>query len=58
MPNSSACNTPRTPRTPVVEATLSQPLPSPRTNMEYGDYANINIINAQNKHEFHDDDNM
>lgn len=54
MPNSSACNTPRTPRTPVVAT--SQPLPNPRGNIEYGDYANINIINAQNKHAYHNDD--
>ncbi|XP_037807454.1 ankyrin repeat and sterile alpha motif domain-containing protein 1B isoform X2 [Lucilia sericata] len=53
MPNSSACSTPRTPRTPV---STPQPLPSPRKCMEYGDYANINIINAHSKHEHHNNE--
>ncbi|XP_065371676.1 ankyrin repeat and sterile alpha motif domain-containing protein 1B isoform X1 [Calliphora vicina] len=55
MPNSSTCSTPRTPRTPVA---TPQPLASPRTCMEYGDYANINIINAHNKHEYHDNETI
>ncbi|TMW44625.1 hypothetical protein DOY81_010296 [Sarcophaga bullata] len=54
MPNSSACSTPKTPRTTPVAS--SQPLPSPRKCMEYGDYANINIINAHKKHEYHNND--
>lgn len=51
MPNSSSCSTPLTIHEPVA---TPQPLPSPRKCMEYGDYANINIINAHNKHESHE----
>lgn len=54
MPNSSACSTPKTPRTTSVAS--SQPLPSPRKCMEYDDYANISIINAHKKHEYHNNE--
>ncbi|XP_075148146.1 ankyrin repeat and sterile alpha motif domain-containing protein 1B isoform X2 [Haematobia irritans] len=48
LPNASACNSPSTPIVKVASPLWHQlqrhetPLPSPRGNMEYGDYANIN----------------
>lgn len=56
LPSGSACNSPQTPVakvSPQQQISLKQqqpPLPSPRGNLEYGDYANISAIiaNSQN----------
>ncbi|XP_073815236.1 uncharacterized protein isoform X3 [Musca autumnalis] len=52
LPTGSACNTPRTPvaTTVMTQPQPQTPLPSPRRNLEYCDYANISAIidNAQN----------
>uniref|UniRef100_A0A1I8MVD1 PID domain-containing protein n=1 Tax=Musca domestica TaxID=7370 RepID=A0A1I8MVD1_MUSDO len=49
LPTGSACNTPRTPKATAMSQ-VQTPLPSPRRNLEYCDYANISAImdNAQN----------
>lgn len=55
LPSGSTCNSPRTPVAKVspqqqISSKQQPPIPSPRIDLEYGDYANISAIieNSQN----------